>query len=139
MSKLRIFTGQFNKSIDYLSNHLTLVSIDRSIPKRYRDLVHYTIDDLKPSWAASKKDENVQRLMYTKKLNQANPRKVLKELKSIAKENYSKGIVLLTWQPPKEYSNRKQVAKWLKKYTGTTVIEYKLKVIRIDQKLLTDD
>jgi protoporphyrinogen oxidase len=139
MSKPRIYTGQFSRSIDYLSNHLTLVSIDRSIPKRYRELVHYTIDDLKPSWASSKKDENVQRLMYTKKLNQANPRKVLKQLKQIAKDNYSKGIVLLTWQDTKTYSNRKQVAKWLKRFTGTRVIEYKTKVIRVDQKLLTDD
>ena len=139
MAKLNIFTGQFSKSIDYLSSSYTLVSIDRSIPKRYKELVHHPIDELKPSWAASKKDENTQRLMYTQQLNRANPRKVLKQLKEITKDNYSKGIVLLTWQDKKDYSNRKQVAKWLKKFTGLQVIEFRTKVIRVDQDLLTDD
>lgn len=135
----KVYTGKFKDCIEHLSKGLTLISIDRSIPKNYKELIHYSIDELKPSWAMAKKSEQEQTQAYAKKLLKLSPRNIAKQIQRIIKDENSKGAVLLTFGKRSRHSSRKQVADWLSKYTRVRPSEYKLKVIKIDKKLLTDD
>jgi hypothetical protein len=135
----KVFTGKFKNCIEYLSNGYTLISIDKSIPSNYKTLIHYTIDELKPSWSMAKKSPQDQAQVYNKKLAKLNPRDISKQILQIVKDNKSKGAILLTYEDKSRHSSRKQAADWLKKYTRVRPTEYKTKVIRINKKLLTDD
>jgi rubrerythrin len=136
---VKVYTGKFKDCIEHLSRGLTLISIDKSIPKNYKELIHYSIDELKPSWAMAKKSEQEQATAYARKLSKLNPRDIAKQIQRIIKDENSKGAILLTFGKRTRYSSRKQVGDWLSKYTRVRPSEYKLKIIKIDQKLLTDD
>ena len=140
MSKVVILTGQISKAVHYAAADYTPVCILKSIPSKYKDFITEQIEELGQSWAAKDKPEQVQSQMYHRILEKLNPRKIIQRCQEIQDENQSKGIVLLSYEKPKEFSHRHLAATWIKKYTGIKVKEYQLEInIKIDNNLLTDD
>lgn len=140
MAKVVIFTGQISKAIHYEAAGYTPVCILKSIPKKYRNDIQEEIPELGQSWAAKDKTQGVQSQIYQRILDKLNPRKIIQQCQQIQEDNLSKGIVLLSYEKPKEFSHRHLAAIWIKKYTGIKVKEYQLEInIKINDNLLTDD
>lgn len=136
--KLKIYTGQIQKTAHYQALDYTTVSILKAIPAKYRADIEHEISELGQSWAAKDKTKQQQTELYRRILEKQNPRKIFAKLKELHIE--SKGIILMSWENPGEFSHRQLAAKWLQKYTGIKIVELNLvPKIKIDITELEDN
>ena len=140
---LKIFTGYYSKCIDYQIEELTPVSIAQSMPKFSASIVNYGLPELYPPWRLLKKQPKAYTIAYNNILKNINPFIIKKKLKNIVKREKSGGVVLVCWELPSNFSHRKLVALWLKKFTGIIVKEFSvlepIKNFNINYNNLTDD